>query len=247
MLRFKMTMAMAFFGSALFVSSHASAAVITLHSGNGTIGGTDSAISMLVGPADSAFGSMFSVADFAAARSGPNAFIISRHPFWLSTSLFSDPTANYISTNASGASEGASALFAIDFIVPDTIIASATIDFNFVVDNFLGDTGGGPNQGLFLNGIALSGSTSGGGLGFETNHTRNDIGGLLVSGLNTLYINGTDVGGPGGLLFSTTITTVAGKPAPNPTSSVPEPVSLSLLAFGLFGLGAIKRRRRMTA
>lgn len=232
--------------AAMFVSS-ASAEVITLRSGNGTIGGTDSDISMLIGPVDTYFGSAFTATDFANARSGPQAFIIGNHPAWLPASSFSDPSARYISTNAlashptPGIGDGASALFAIDFTITDASIASASISFDFAVDNLLGDNDAllDINEGLFLNGTALSGSTTGGGFDTTYNFTRTDIAPLLVTGLNTLYINMTDVGGPSGLIFSTVITTVAGDETP-----VPEPGMVALFGLGLIGLGLARRRKK---
>ena len=59
-----------------------------------------------------------------------------------------------------------------------------------------------------------------------------------VSGLNTLYINMTDAGGPSGLLFSTTITTVAGDEV-----ALPEPGMIAIFGLGLVGLGLARRRR----
>jgi hypothetical protein len=99
------------------------------------------------------------------------------------------------------------------------------------VDNALG---GGPNQGVFLNGTAVSGNSMPAGFSSESFLQRNDIAPLLVAGTNTLYINSTDQGGPGGLIFSATIETVP----------IPEPVSLALLASGAAGWTACKWRRR---
>lgn len=230
--------------AAMFVSS-ASAEVITLRSGNGA-GSTDSDVSMLIGPVDTYFGSAFTATDFANARSGPQAFIIGNHPAWLAPSSFSDPSARYISTNAlashptPGIGNGASALFAIDFTITDASIASASISFDFAVDNLLGDNDAllDINEGLFLNGTALSGSTTGGGFDTTYNFTRTDIAPLLVTGLNTLYINMTDVGGPSGLIFSTTITTVAGDEV-----AVSEPGMIAVFGLGLIGLGLARRRQ----
>jgi hypothetical protein len=213
--------------------------IITMHSGNGIIGGVDSDISMLVGPADTAFVS-FAAGDFVNARGGQQAHIINRHPLWLAPSSFSDPTANWISTSSMGASEGSSALFAIDFTITDAIVTSADIVFNFAADNRVG---GLTTDGLFLNGVALSGNTSGTGFASEITLTRNDIAPLLTTGLNTLYINLSDGGGPSGLLFSTTITTVGSTPG---TPSIPEPGTLALFGLGLAGL-VLARRRKATA
>lgn len=206
--------------------------IITLRSGNGAVGGLDSAVSMLVGPANSAFAGAFTPADFAAAAGGPQASIVNRNAAWLDPSAFSDPSAQWITTSPTGASsEGATALYAIDFTITDAAIAAAQIVFNFAVDNFLG---GGSNQGLFINGAALSGGTSGGNFGSVFTFTRTDIAPLLTTGLNTLYINSTDAGGPSGLLFSATITTTA--------AAIAEPGMAAILGVGLVGLGVARRR-----
>lgn len=221
--------------------------IINLKSGNGSIGGTDSAISMLVGPLEQGFGSAFTGADFTSARTGPQASVITHHPAWLPASSFSDPSAQWIGTNATashptpGIGNGASALFAIDFNITDTSITAATIDFDFSVDNLLGLNPSFPNtgvnEGLFINGIALSGSTSGGTFSSTFNITRSNIAPLLVTGTNTLYINMTDVGGPAGLIFSATITTEGGT-----SVAVPEPGLVAIFGLGLVGMGVLRRR-----
>ena len=208
------------------------AETITLRSGNGSVGGTDSLITMLVGPADTWFASAFTPSDFADARSGPAAFIISPNGAWISD-LPSDNTAQWISTSSSGASEGSTALYAIDFTLTDPA-ASATLDLKYSVDNVLGGGGAGPTQGVYLNGMPISGSSIGGDFLSEYSITRSDIAPLLAVGTNTLYINATDVGGPAGLIFSATIE----------TTPIPEPVSLTILGSGLAGLCFFVRKRR---
>ncbi len=144
-------------------------------------------------------------------------------------SLPSDPAARWISTSANGAGEGGTALYAIDFTLANAA-SSATLDLRLAVDNALG---GGPNQGVFLNGTAVSGNSMPAGFSSESSLQRNDIASLLVAGTNTLYINATDQGGPGGLIFSATIETVP----------IPEPAGLLLLAIGLAGASAVSRKR----
>ncbi len=61
------------------------AETVALQSGNGAIGGTDSQISMLLGPADAPFSALLTAADFAAAQTGPAASIIANHPAWIAT------------------------------------------------------------------------------------------------------------------------------------------------------------------
>lgn len=179
---------------------------IALRSGNGPVPGSDSAIHMLLGPPNSAFFSTaFTAANFTSARSGPAAFIINNHPAWKPT-LTSDPLARWISTRADGASEGGTALYAIDFTITDPIITSATLDFRFLVDNELGDT---LKQGLFINGSPLIPSKR---LGVVATYFQVDqsfptfnITSLVHPGVNTLYINSVDRGGPAGLQFTAVI------------------------------------------
>jgi hypothetical protein len=204
------------------------AETIVLRSGNGSVGGNDTLISMLTGPADAAFAAAFTPSDFSAAGSGPAAFIIANHSAWMAT-LPSDPQARWISTAATGTLEGGTALYAIDFMLANAA-SSATLDLRLAVDNALG---GGPNQGVFLNGTAVSGNSMPAGFSSESSLQRNDIAPLLVAGTNTLYINSTDQGGPGGLIFSATIETVP----------IPEPAGLLLLAIGLAGASAVSRKR----
>jgi hypothetical protein len=202
------------------------AEVITVRSGNGDVGQLDSQVHMLVGPPDSAFPDAFTPADFAAADAGPAAPIIANHPAW-AAQLAGDSLSKWIATNPSGASEGSTALYAINFVLTDPF-TTATLDLNFFVDNVLGS---GPNEGVYLNGTAISGDSTGGTYGGreEFSLSRDDVASLLVRGTNTLYIDQTDQGGPAGLLFRATITTS------------PEPTSLGLLGLGVL---AILRRRR---
>ena len=61
---------------ACFGDAKSQAETVVLRSGNGSIGGNDTLISMLPGPADTNFAAAFTPADFSAADSGPAAFII---------------------------------------------------------------------------------------------------------------------------------------------------------------------------
>ncbi|MFZ4544511.1 MAG: LamG-like jellyroll fold domain-containing protein, partial [Saprospiraceae bacterium] len=173
----------------------------TLRSGNGTIGQDDAQVKMLVGPADSEFPSPFTSTDFANSRSGPFAKIMPNHPAWI-PSLQADPLAKWINNTGSNG-DGSTCLFAMDFTIT-TPLDSATLDFNYAIDNLLG---GGPNQGIYINGQAISGNSSGGTFNPQFNISRSNIAPLLQQGLNTLYVNATDQGGPGGIIFSAIINT----------------------------------------
>src|SRR5690606_31131476 len=83
------------------------------------------------------------------------------------------------------------------------VVRHASIELQFMADNRLGGTW---NQGVYINGVPLSGDTRGGSFGSPVTITRGDIGPLLRQGENWLYINVTDDGGPAGLIFAATIT-----------------------------------------
>jgi hypothetical protein len=153
------------------------AELVTLRSGiGGGFGTPDTQVNMLVGPVGGPFGAAFTPANFAAARTGPDAFIIQPNGAY-TPNLAGDPTSRWIGTNANaGLVEGATALYAIDFVLTQAF-TSATLALNFAVDNVLGT---GPNQGVFINGTAISGNSSVGSFSSESSLTRNDIPPLLV-------------------------------------------------------------------
>jgi len=212
---------------ALFAPYSSGASTITLHSGNGTIGTTDSLITMFLGPADLPFSAAFTSTDFAAARSGLGATITHQEAGVWKVVLDSDPTAKWIRNGPH-----ATALYAIDFTLTSSMLAAVSLDFTFLVDNQLGDS---INEGLFVNEFPLVGSKL---LGGETAHFAEDqsfptfdITPFVVEGANTLYINGVDLGGAGALQFGATVN----------ASAVPEPSTAALCIIGLIGL-ALKRQ-----
>lgn len=224
----------------LLTAQSASAGAMTsifLKSGNGTRPGRDTAISMLVGPLNSAFPGAITASQFASARSGPDAYIVGTTNALWKSHLTSDPSAEWISTNAFGNASGSTALYAIDFMIPDLAITSATLDFEFLIDNELGDS---VNEGLFINTTPVAGTKHLGVVlsSFQVDQSfpTLDITSLVNPGLNTLYINAVDRGGPSALQFSAALHV--------DQVPVPEPTSLAIFGIGVLGLVSGGRRRR---
>lgn len=223
--------------------SGAEAGTVTVRSGNGVAPpGSDANVTMLVGPANAAFAGAFTAGDFASASSGPAAFVVAPHPSW-KPHLTSDPAAEWISPLATGPAEGSTALYAIDLDLGAGPFSSVLLDFSFLIDNELGDAN---NEGLFLNGLPVPGTKK---LGVVVTHFNTDqsfptidVTSLVHSGVNTLYVNAVDRGGPSGLQFSATFTTTPSTAA----ATVPLPAAawsgLGMLALG--GLVRLRRRRQ---
>jgi hypothetical protein len=175
------------------------------------------------------FSSPFSSANFMSAQTGTAASIESSDPFYIA-SLPSGPGAVWIGTNTTaGANVGDTALYAISFDIPDPFV-SGSLNLFYAIDNELGDL----NAGIYLNGIALPASTGIGGFSSQFTYSDGSIGADLVQGTNWLYIDGVNLGGPAGLIFSADIST---------TNSVPEPSSFWMLA-ALIIAGAVSWRLR---
>jgi hypothetical protein len=175
------------------------------------------------------FTSPFSNANFLAEETGTVASIESSDPHYIA-SLPSAPAAVWIGTNTTaGVNVGDTALYAISFNIPDPF-SSASLNMFYAIDNELG----GSNPGIYLNGIALPTSTGIGGFSSQFTYTDASVGGDLVQGTNWLFIDGVNLGGPAGLIFSADISTA---------NSVPEPSSAWLLT-GLLIAGAVSWRLR---
>jgi len=206
----------------------AQASIITLHSGNGSVGSNDSLISFLDGPNSTDFASAFTPGNFTSAQGGPAAFIVSPNGAWV-PSLTEDAAAKWIGTNSGAASSGDTALYAMSFTLANPVI-SAAIALHYATDNSLGLS----NPGLYLNGTAVSPAPAGGSFNPENSYSNSNIGSLLHQGTNWIYFDAVNVGGPAGLLFTTTITTVDG------TSGAPEPATFALLGMALAVIGGLR-------
>jgi uncharacterized protein (TIGR03437 family) len=185
-------------------ASLAIAQTVTVRSGNGIVGGRDSSVTFLLGPADTDFSSSFTQADFSDAQHGPAAFIIPPNPLWV-PGLSADPNAKWIGTSSSSSSvQGNTALYAISFTIPSTF-SSATLTLNYAVDDGLGTV----QPGLYLNGQAVCQNLIATTNQFVQEHTLTctGISALLQVGTNWLYFDDVNATGPAGLLFSATITT----------------------------------------
>ena len=220
------TIALAVIGVS-FIIPAGQAALLTLRSGNGLVGDPDSLVHVLVGPNSSEFPNPFTVADFAAAVGGPSAAIIAPNPAWVA-GLDGDAVSQWINA---GDNTG---LYAISFTLGP--VSSASLEFTFAVDNVLGSAETGVNAGLFLNGTAIPGSEAAYG-SFDVQYILSfpDIAALLQPGLNTLYMNAENQGGPAGFIFRAELT----------STPTPEPTTVVMLGLGTLGL--LARRRRAQA
>lgn len=191
-------------GSLLLAGMSSAVEVHTLRSGNGLPGGPDSQVTYEFLSAETEHNIPLTPADFAAAQGGPLANIL---PYVISVwtpNLSTDPLAQWISDTGDPYT-GSTCLYAINFNVSAATVTSATLDFLFLSDNWVGEVWNPINEGLYINGGVISG-TSAGNYANETLWSGMDVTALVTPGINTLYILGTDVGGPGGLNFSATVT-----------------------------------------
>lgn len=177
--------------------------VISLHSGNGAVGSTDTKITMNMGPPLGAFGGTFGPADFQGALSGPPAFVVPPDAPWVQH--LADPDARWISATVDGSTSQAdsnTALYALPFEVDMPCITTAFLSITFAVDNELGD---GLNEGVFLNGTPLIGTSAAPGVDMVASFDGLDVTDFIAQGENVLYFYQVNLGGQAGLLFSATL------------------------------------------
>ena len=181
---------------------------LTVRSGNGSVGGRDTAVTFLQGPANTDFTHAFTQGDFSSAQRGPAAYILNRNPLFIA-GLSNDATAKWIGTNASATiSQANTALYAVNFTI-QSAFTFATLNLHYAVDNALGgQNNGGPNDGVYLNGVAVcAGLVDNGITDFTQEHVLTcDVSSQLSTGTNWLYLDAVDLGSATGLLFSATIT-----------------------------------------
>ncbi len=189
--------------------------VIRLRSGNGSVGGADAAIRVFAGGATTPL--PMTAANFTAASSGPPAAIVPPGQFWC-TSLTADPQAKWIASDAGYGPR--SALYSQSFTVSACSVLSASLSFWCNVVNLVGDPGGAPNVGLFINQNPVPLSVIDGGAGCNLNFTATIPAAWLNgnSGANTLHVYVRDIGGfQNGVMYSATLTV---RPCPPGTETI---------------------------
>lgn len=196
-------------GFAPVVAGTASAnEVVVLRSGNAAVGLPDPFINATVGVGGTPLSSApFTPADFDAACGSRSAVVCQAHPVWLQQ-LGCDPLAKWIGTDPSATP--ASALYCYNFDLKTCCISHATLNFCWASDDNIGDAvyGGSNADGVYINGVAVSPSISGGNYAAETQAVA-DITGLLHCGNNRLEVYNRDAAFVvSGVMFSATIDVV---------------------------------------
>jgi hypothetical protein len=180
----------------------ASALNVTLRSGQAPAGNPDPNVTRfdLASICGAGYPTPFTAADFAAASSGPPAFVLSFvHGAW-GQSLQCDPQAKWIGINPQA--NPMSALYAIDFDLGDPCCYEAVfLNFCWMSDDILGDPIN--PAGVYINGQPTT--IAGGNYATPTSMSA-DITNLVHCGRNTLYIHNRDLAcAVSGIIFSADI------------------------------------------
>jgi len=152
----------------------------------------------LVGPQAGPFGSPFTANDFASARTGPNAIVLTSIAGGWPVALPSDATPRWINSPSNS-----TALYAIDFTTTSTG-RTARLAIEFVADDMLGVPSSATSplvEGIYVNGVAVPYSSAIGTYYQATVYESLDIAPQIVAGTNTLYLYLHNTGGRAGLLF----------------------------------------------
>jgi hypothetical protein len=202
-------------------AARAQTSTITLRSGNGIVGGFDSAVTLWPAPApDAPFPATFSATSFANARAGRPALIVNPQSVWL-PALAGDSQSKWIATNGGA---GGTALYAIGFTLA-SVPAAATLNLNYAVADSLG---GGRNGAVYINGTLVPGiPATDGGSGQEYSISAPNIGSLLRAGTNSFYLDAVSFGGTSGLLFRAEVTLNPPAITENPAGYLEEGAILS--------------------
>ena len=141
----------------------------------------------------------FTAADFAAARSGPFAHVISAQGLPWTPTLNCDPDARWINSEIIPGScfgNPQSVLYACEFNVTGLCPPTATVEVCWLVDDLLGDPSGPNPIGVYIgpisNTIALNPTFAGGNYATETTASQTNV--QLALGSNWLYVYQRDAG-----------------------------------------------------
>jgi hypothetical protein len=211
--------------------AQASFSPITLVSGNSTPGTVDTKVTYVANPAGNGTFATFNDSTLASATT--SAYTVTPNASW--TTAISGAQWDSTSATGNGYSYNASvtAIYAITFNVT-SLVDPVYISGSFEADNYM--------NGIYVDHTAnqIAGTvTSDPSFNSPTTITNVNISSFLTLGTNTLYfydVNAPSTGGPAGVLFNLTLT------------SVPEPSSIVLVGIaGLMGLGFHARRKRAIA